>query len=223
MNDYNEFLMYNVKRLAETFTESYGKFPEFEDLIRECIYLKGLGTSDYLFSSLKEGWLLNGFMELDFNSLHTKIFKYDLLYYYDELIEELKEREIPMSSSLSDEEVKELNDEIIRDAGGYTEEDLLWDRLETFYQYDKKLTAIIQMKNEKEFIAELLVPIDFGTAEEAFLIKSNATFIKNDFNKNLNYFISYQKDRRIEVRIISLDRSKDEVIIKPTYNERKNN
>ena len=119
----NEYLAKRVKNLTDVFLKENGTFPEFEDLIKECIYLKDLSTADCLFNSLKEGWLLNGFKELDFKELHTKIFKYDKAYHFDELLDELSERKITIGGPTTIEELNKLNNKIIKSAGGNTSEE----------------------------------------------------------------------------------------------------
>ncbi len=74
-----------VGNIYSNYKEQYNKEPAFEDIIKDCIYLKGINITDYLFSSLKEGWITNNFPETDFRKLHKDIFCDDRNYYYSEI------------------------------------------------------------------------------------------------------------------------------------------
>lgn len=80
-----------VKQLVDEYFKQYSKYPTFVDLIKDCIRLKGISTANYLFDSLKMGWLSNGFRNENFKEIHQNIFSEGRDYYYSELENYLNE------------------------------------------------------------------------------------------------------------------------------------
>ncbi|MDB0603071.1 hypothetical protein PL373_18455 [Tenacibaculum maritimum] len=74
-----------VKQLVNDYLNQHNKKPTFIELIKDCIYLKGILTASYLFDSLKNGWLSNGFRNENFKEIHQNIFSEGRDYYYSEL------------------------------------------------------------------------------------------------------------------------------------------
>lgn len=78
-------------RLVEDYVEQHGVNPSFKQLIEDCIYLKGITTADYLFQSLKQGWILNDFEKPDFKLIQKELFSFDRNYLYKQLEEYLND------------------------------------------------------------------------------------------------------------------------------------
>lgn len=74
-----------VTNLYIDYKTQYKREPSFEDLIKDCIHLKGIDIAEYLFNSLQKGWLDNSYPEIDFKELHKNLFCDSRNYYYSEL------------------------------------------------------------------------------------------------------------------------------------------
>lgn len=74
-----------VNHLVKLFEKENKRKPSFEELVKDCIYLKGINTANYLFESLKDGWIANGFKPTNFKAVNKTLFPFDRDYYYTEL------------------------------------------------------------------------------------------------------------------------------------------
>lgn len=61
-----------VNSLINNFKKDYETTPSFEDLLQDCINLKGITVTEFLVTSLQKGWLLNGGEHLDFSPIYNK-------------------------------------------------------------------------------------------------------------------------------------------------------
>lgn len=107
-----------VANLYDDYKAQYSIVPTFEDIIKDCIYLKGLDTAEYLFNTLKQGWLENNYPEMDFNKLYKNTFCDTRNYYYSEmknLIENNSDSELEANyRQINREEVDEYNNNLLK-------------------------------------------------------------------------------------------------------------
>lgn len=76
-----------IKQIIESYKKIFLKEPAFDDLLKDCIRLRGLTTTEFLVNTLYKGWLQNGGKEIDSTTLYNKYFGYDRIELYEKLEE----------------------------------------------------------------------------------------------------------------------------------------
>lgn len=76
-----------VALIFKDYENQYNIAPTFSDLIKDCIYIKGINATEYLSKHIINGWELNNYPKTDYNLELKKLLCYDRDYYYTEMFE----------------------------------------------------------------------------------------------------------------------------------------
>lgn len=74
-----------IKGLINELVKVNGKEPSFQELIQDCIYLKGIDTAEFLYHPLKDAWLRCGLDNQYFKQIYFDLFGESRDYYYTEI------------------------------------------------------------------------------------------------------------------------------------------
>lgn len=211
-------------RLVEDCVEQYGVNPSFKQLIEDCIYLKGITTADYLFQSLKQGWILNDFEKPDFKLIQKELFPFDRNYLYEQLEEYLNDEHnaefISSNNPLKSEEVSTINNEIMNDLGIVDIDAIIWEQIIIAYENNWNIEAKIIAVNPEHIDLLLYIPNDLSlptkelesTLKIAKMYPNNYKIGKSSFNENDK---SLLLETFINVQVISIDLKQELIIVKP--------
>lgn len=210
-----------VKSLISAYEEEKGNYPSFYELIKDCIYLKGINTARYLFNVIQEGWLENNLQPQDFKSIYSSFFGTSRTYYYEELENYLdEENDIIMANPLSSQKVNQINKESLESKGILEHNDLLWNTLEERFKLNHPVEVFI-LGIEKEYYSVNIIVPDYGAPISDYKnfpgkigilpIKSLFQNIRETKDDEIQYYIG----KLINTRIVFIDKEMDKVILEP--------
>ncbi|CAA0160715.1 hypothetical protein ACE1MK_09200 [Tenacibaculum maritimum] len=210
-----------VNSLISAYEEEKGNYPSFYELIKDCIYLEGINTARYLFSTIQEGWLENDLQPQDFKSIYSSFFGTSRAYYYGELKNYLdEENDIIMTSPLSTEEVNKINKESMEAIGFFEHKDVLWNTLEERFKYNYPVQVYIIEIKEEYYSVNMIIP-DYGVPISDYKnfpgkigilpVKSLFQNIREIKGDKIQSYIG----QLINTRIVFIDKELDKVILEP--------
>jgi hypothetical protein len=149
-----------VGEIYKDYKKQYFKEPTFEDIIIDCIKLRGIEIADFLFSTLKDAWLENNYPITDFKLLREKIFCYDRARCYFEIEQIVDEwNEIVFNSNYD-----EQNQEVLSRDNYYNEEDQVKILIDNYY-YLNILVEVLVYKVELDYLkVDILFPFEYGNS-----------------------------------------------------------
>lgn len=191
---------------------NYSKKPSFENLLQDCIKLKGIITTEFLITSLQEGWLLNGGEDLDFSSIYNKYFGYDRIPLYEKL-EEIE---------FSKYKIKKNNNEELFNSGGTQFDEYVWGILEDFHKdqhhISGHITNVYQNNFEVTFNIKDIIHIPKSMDLEYPKIKGIIPKEKYKYFDSLT--IESFKNIKFDVKILFIEKSSKTLILKPCNYEK---
>ncbi|WP_028892242.1 hypothetical protein [Tenacibaculum sp. 47A_GOM-205m] len=194
------------------YENNYSQKPSFENLLQDCIKLRGITATEFSAPSLQKGWLLNGGEELDFPSIYNKYFGYDRIPLYEKL-EEIE---------FSKYKIKKENNEELFYSGSTLFEEYIWGVLEDFHIDQHHISGFITKVYENNF------EITFNIKEIIHIPKSmdlEYPKIKGIVPKEkYKYFDSLTiekfKNTKFDVKILFIEKSSKTLILKPCNYEK---
>lgn len=208
-----------VKQLVNDYLNQHNKKPTFIELIKDCIYLKGILTASYLFDSLKNGWISNGFKEEDFKVIHKSLFSEDRDYYYTELENYLNNENCDYMPDLTREQVEKSN---INNIGIPNIDEVIEERLEIALEHHWCVESYI-INVKKEYLdLILLIPDDLNLSlKEKMKTYRRGKLYANQYPNKL-FFDEIDEANLIgntmNTEIISINNSTKEILLKPYNN-----
>lgn len=201
-----------LNKIMKGYEDSYSQKPSFENLLQDCIKLRGITATEFLATSLQEGWLLNGGKELDFSSIYNKYFGYDRIPLYEKL-EDIE---------FSKYKIKKENNEELFYSGGTLFEEYIWGVLEDFHIDQHRISGFITKVYENNF------EITFNIKDIIHIPKSmdlEYPKIKGIIPKEkYKYFDSLTmekfKNTKFDVKILFIEKSSKTLILKPCNYEK---
>ena len=210
-----------VNSLISAYEEEKGSFPSFHELIKDCIYLKGIDTARCLFNIIQEGWLENNLQPQDFKSIYSSFFGTSRAYYYGELENYLAEENdimMAMVNPLSAEEVYKMNS--MEDIGFFNHNDVLWNTIEERFDLNYPVEVYILHIEKECYSVNIIVP-DYGAPISDYKnfpgkigilpIKSLFQNIRETKDDEIQSYIG----QLINTRIVFIDKELDKVILEP--------
>ncbi len=204
-----------VALIFKDYENQYNKTPTFRDLIKDCIYIKGIDATEYLSKYIIKGWELNNYPTTDFNLVLKELLCSDRDYFYTEMIDYLTDcadNEIEIyTSNLSTSEPQEESfyqwrDRSIREA--FTENK----RFNVFVKnvYDEYISVFILLPNEfevpkNEYMEDYFLKTDIpihnfkNYTQKKF---SSADVNKYEFSTLTATIISIDKNECLTLKII---------------------
>lgn len=208
----------NASKLTQQIIESYKKIflkePTFEDLLQDCITLRGLTTTEFLVSTLYKGWLQNGGKKIDSTTLYNKYFGYDRISLYEKL------EEIEFENHQRKEVIEGNNNTM--DSDGTLFDRYVWGILEDAHKKQHILSGLITdvSKNGYEITFNLedilFIPKNMGleyTQIKGFVPKEKYKYFDSltiEQFKNIEYY----------VKILFIEKSSKTLILKPSNYEK---
>lgn len=200
------------KKIVIEFNSNYGFSPTFENLIEDCIRLRGITATEFLVSSLQEGWLLNNGDKLDFSSIYDKYFGYDRVNLYEKL------EEIEFSKYKRNED----NNEELFDSGGTQFEEYIWGVLEDFHKdqhhISGHITNVYENNFEVTFNIRDVVHIPKNMDLEYPRIKGIVPKEKYKYFDSLT--VEKFKNIKFDIKILFIEKSSKTLILKPCNYEK---
>ncbi|GFD83543.1 hypothetical protein KUL118_64050 [Tenacibaculum sp. KUL118] len=201
-----------VKNLIKTFNKDYKANPSFENLLQDCIKLRGITATEFLATSLQEGWLLNGGKELDFSSIYNKYFGYDRIPLYEKL-EDIE---------FSKYKIKKNNNEESFNSGGTLFDEYVWGVLEDFHidqhHISGYITNVYENNFELTFNIKDIIHIPKNMDLEYPKIKGIISKEKYKYFDSLT--VEKFKTTKFDVKILFIEKSSKTLILKPCNYEK---
>lgn len=202
-----------VNKLINEYQNIYNVFPTFEDLLKDCIRLRGLTATEFLVSTLYKGWLQNDGKEIDFTLLRNKYFGYDRIDLYEKL-ESVEFDSFPESKVTN-------NDNPISPDGTLFDK-YVWEILEDTYSKQYILSGFItdvsKSGYEVTFNLEDILFIPENIDLEYNQIKGFVPKEKYKYFDNLT--IEQFKNIEYYVKILFIEKSSKTLILKPSNYEK---
>ncbi|GFD93133.1 hypothetical protein KUL156_42990 [Alteromonas sp. KUL156] len=201
-----------VKNLIKTFNKDYKANPSFENLLQDCIKLRGITATEFLATSLQEDWLLNGGKELDFSSIYNKYFGYDRIPLYEKL-EDIE---------FSKYKIKKNNNEESFNSGGTLFDEYVWGVLEDFHidqhHISGYITNVYENNFELTFNIKDIIHIPKNMDLEYPKIKGIVSKEKYKYFDSLT--VEKFKTTKFDVKILFIEKSSKTLILKPCNYEK---
>lgn len=201
-----------LNKIVKGYEDSYSQKPSFENLLQDCIKLRGITVTEFLVASLQKGWLLNGGEDLDFSSIYNKYFGYDRIILYEKL-EEIE---------FSKYKIKKENNEELFYSGGTLFEEYIWGVLEDFHIDQHHISGFITKVYENNF------EITFNIKDIIHIPKSmdlEYPKIKGIIPKEKYKYFDFLtmekfKNTKFDVKILFIEKSSKTLILKPCNYEK---
>lgn len=201
-----------VKNLIKKFNKDYKTNPSFENLLQDCIKLRGITTTEFLVTSLQKGWLLNGGEDLDFSSIYNKYFGYDRIPLYEKL-EEIE---------FSKYKIKKENNEELFYSGGTLFEEYIWGVLEDFHTDQHHISGFITniYENNFEITFNIKDIINIPKSMDLEYPKIKGIVPKEKYKYFDSLIIEKFKNTKFDVKILFIEKSSKTLILKPCNYEK---
>lgn len=203
-----------IRNLISQYTKAFSKEPTFEDLLKDCIRLRGLTATEFSVNTLYKGWLQNGGKEIDSTTLYNKYFGYDRIGLYEEL------EEIEFKNHQRKGETEDNNNSM--DSDGTLFDSYVWGILEEAYSEQHILSGLITDVSKSGY------EVTFNLEDILFIPKNidlEYTQIKGFVPKEkYKYFdnLTIEQFKSIEyyVKILFIEKSSKTLILKPSNYEK---
>lgn len=204
-----------VTLIYEDYTNQYDKAPTFRDLIKDCIYIKGMDATDYLSKYIIKGWELNQYPITDFNLEIKELLCSDRDYYYTEMMDYLtncadKEME-KFANSIKKQELQETNFFEWRERS-----------IKEAYIENRKINVFVKNMYDDYATVFILLPTEFKIPKNGYMEDyyqeidvsihnfknytqkqfSNADMIKYEFSTLSANIINIDNNKRITLKIL---------------------
>ncbi len=201
-----------VSDLIIQYQNKYNVKPSFENLLQDCIKLRGITTTEFLATSLQEGWLLNGGQELDFSSIYNKYFGYDRIPLYEKL----------EGIEFSKYKTQEIINEKIFSSDGTLFEEYVWEILEGFYIDQHHISGYITNVYENNFEVTFNIKdiIHIPKSMDLEYPKIKGIIPKEKYKYFDSLTIESFKNIKFDVKILFIEKSSKTLILKPCNYEK---
>ncbi|WP_417784708.1 hypothetical protein [Tenacibaculum sp.] len=201
-----------VSQLINEYKNTFNTCPKFENLLIDCIKLRGVTATEFLAISLQKGWLLNGGEELDFSSIYNKYFGYDRVSLYEKL-EEIE---------FSKYKRKEDNTVELFDSGGTQFDEYVWGTLEDIYKDQYYLSGYITNVYENNFEVTFNIRdiIHIPKSKDLEYPKIKGIVPKEKYEYFDSLTVEKFRNIKFDVKILFIEKSSKTLILKPSYYEK---
>ncbi|QCD61097.1 hypothetical protein B9C57_00335 [Tenacibaculum maritimum] len=194
------------------YENNYSQKPSFEDLLKDCIKLRGITVTEFLVTSLQKGWLLNGGEDLDFSSTYNKYFGYDRIPLYEKL-EEIE---------FSKYKIKKENKEELFNSGSTQFDEYVWGVLEDFHIDQHHISGFITKVYENNFEITFNIKdiIHIPKSMDLEYPKIKGIIPKEKYKYFDSLTIEKFKNTKFDVKILFIEKSSKTLILKPCNYEK---
>lgn len=201
-----------VNSLINNFKKDYETTPSFEDLLQDCINLKGITVTEFLVTSLQKGWLLNGGEDLDFSPIYNKYFGYDRIPLYEKL-EEIE---------FTKYKIQEGSNEELFYSGGTQFDEYVWGILEDFHKDQHHISGHVTnvYKNNFEVTFNIKDIIHIPKSMDLEYLKIKGIIPKGKYKYFDSLTIESFKNIKFDVKILFIEKSSKTLILKPCNYEK---
>lgn len=201
-----------LNKIMKEYEDNYSQKPSFENLLQDCIKLRGITATEFLATSLQEGWLLNGGKELDFPSIYNKYFGYDRIPLYEKL-EEIE---------FSKYKTKEVSNEELFNSGGTQFDEYVWGVLEDFHTNQHHISGFITNVYENNFELAFNIKdiIHIPKSMDLEYPKIKGIIPKEKYKYFDSLTIEKFKNTKLDVKILFIEKSSKTLILKPCNYEK---
>ncbi len=184
-----------VASLYEDYNIHLSTKPTFEDLVKDCIQLKGNSIAEYLFQALKQGWIANNYLDENYNKVFEKYFSDNRHYYYTEMEQYLlDENEVGFSTYFDQtnrEEVENSNKEMMLSIGAIEFTDWRNQCIKDAFENQEEIEACVFDIEDNNATAFIILPKEFQLPQneymEDYYIKADIP-VKEFFNNSKSHF-----------------------------------
>ncbi|WP_136437301.1 hypothetical protein [Tenacibaculum maritimum] len=201
-----------LNQIMKEYENNYSQKPSFEDLLKDCIKLRGITVTEFLVTSLQKGWLLNGGEDLDFSSTYNKYFGYDRIPLYEKL-EEIE---------FSKYKIKKENKEELFNSGSTQFDEYVWGVLEDFHIDQHHISGFITKVYENNFEITFNIKdiIHIPKSMDLEYPKIKGIIPKEKYKYFDSLTIEKFKNTKFDVKILFIEKSSKTLILKPCNYEK---
>ncbi|CAA0236829.1 hypothetical protein [Tenacibaculum maritimum] len=201
-----------LNQIMKEYENNYSQKPSFENLLQDCIKLRGITDTEFLASSLQKGWLLNGGKELDFSSIYNKYFGYDRIPLYEKL-EEIE---------FTKYKIEEGSNEELFYSGGTLFDEYVWCILEDFHKDQHHISGHITnvYKNNFEVTFNIKDIIHIPKSMDLEYPKIKGIIPKEKYKYFDSLTIESFNNIKLDVKILFFEKSSKTLILKPCNYEK---
>lgn len=179
-----------VASLYEDYNIHLSTKPTFEDLVKDCIQLKGNSIAEYLFQALKQGWKANNYFDEDYDKVFEKYFSVDRHFYYTEMEQYLlKDNDVQMEINYNQPLANEIPAKDNTESISFFE----WRNqcIKMAFENQEEIEACVFDIEDNNATAFIILPKEFQLPQneymEDYYIKADIP-VKEFFNNSKNHF-----------------------------------